>query len=391
MTELTSTKSNSPFATGLPALYIIAFLSGISIGLFNPFISTFMAQHQVDDLWIGANSTVYFLVIALGTPLVVKILPKLGLRKTMMLGLALMGFSAPLFTMTTSMPAWFVIRAIMGIACCLYLVSGNTALNYFCHEGNRAIVNGLNALAFTFGFGIGPVIGSIFYNVSPKLSFSLGSALIFSGVIVVWIALPNKVVVFQKSSSSGIFSKLKLPLQGAFIYGFAESTLVSLYPVYLLRQNYNIEQIGYTFAIFVVGGLLSTVPVTHLADRFGRLKILFSSVSIVLFSFLCLSLIQNSTATHIFAFTAGASISPILPLTMALIGEKLSRNELSSGSALFTAIYSFGCTAGPILSSIAIKVFGDGYIFSLVIMGFAVFLFYMSIENKKRFYPINSD
>lgn len=137
MTELISKKSNSPFSTGLPALYSIAFLSGISIGLFNPFISTLMAQHQVDDLWIGANSTVYFLVIALGTPFVVKVLPKLGLRKTMMLGLTMMGISAPLFTMTTSMPLWFIIRAVMGIACCLYLVSGNTALNHFCHEDNR--------------------------------------------------------------------------------------------------------------------------------------------------------------------------------------------------------------------------------------------------------------
>ncbi|MBD2531813.1 MFS transporter [Nostoc flagelliforme FACHB-838] len=388
MTELISTKSNSPFSTGLPALYSIAFLSGISIGLFNPFISTLMAQHQVDDLWIGANSTVYFLVIALGTPFVVKVLPKLGLRKTMMLGLTMMGISAPLFTMTTSMPLWFIIRAVMGIACCLYLVSGNTALNHFCHEGNRAIVNGLNALAFTFGFGIGPVIGSAFYNVSPKLSFLLGSALIFSGVIVVWIALPDKTVVFQQSSRSGIFNKLKLPLQGAFAYGFAESTLVSLYPVYLLRQNYNIEQIGYTFAVFVVGGLLSTVPVTHIADKFGRLKVLFMSVSIVILSFLSLSLIQDSTATQIFAFIAGASISPIFPLAMALIGAKLSRNELSSGSALFTAIYSFGCTAGPIASSLAIKLFGDGYIFSLVIIIFAIFLFYVGRQNKK--FPFRS-
>lgn len=166
---------------------------------------------------------------------------------------------------------------------------------------------------------------------------------------MVWIALPDKTVVFQQSSRSGIFNKLKLPLQGAFAYGFAESTLVSLYPVYLLRQNYNIEEIGYTFAVFVVGGLLSTVPVTHIADKFGRLKVIFMSVSIVILSFLSLSLIQDSTATQIFAFIAGASISPIFPLAMALIGAKLSRNELSSGSALFTAIYSFGCTTGLLL------------------------------------------
>ncbi len=375
--------STSPFSTGLPALYVIAFLSGISIGLFNPFISTLMAQNQVDDIWIGANSTEYFLAMALGTPVVAKILQPIGLRRTMMLGLALMGLSAPLFPLTTQLPLWFVIRAVMGFACCLYLVGGQTALNHFCHESNRAIVNGLHAMAFSFGFGIGPVIGSALYNLSPKLTFSLGSILVLSGIVVVWIGLPERLVVFQPSRT-GIFKRLTLPLQGAFAFGFAESTLVSLYPVYLLRQHYSVEQIGYTFSVFVVGGLLATVPVTHLADRFGRLKILFICACIVVFSMLSLSLTDNPIATQIFAFIAGASISPVFPLTLTLIGEKLSRDELSSGSALFTAVYSSGCTAGPILSSIPLRFFGKHYIFSLIVVIFIIFMFYITKQNKKR-------
>lgn len=112
--------SDSPFSVGLPALYIIGFLSGISMGLFSPFISTLMSQHKVSEVLIGANSTVYYLAITLGTPLVAKILPQIGLRRTMMFGLALMGLTAPLFTMTTQVSLWFVIRAVMGIACSLY-------------------------------------------------------------------------------------------------------------------------------------------------------------------------------------------------------------------------------------------------------------------------------
>ena len=379
-----SEKSNSPFSTGLPALYVIAFLSGISIGLFNPFISTLMAQHQVDDVWIGANSTVYFLAVALGTPLVAKILHQIGLRRTMMLGLALMGLSAPLFPLTTQLSLWFVIRAVMGFASCCYLVGGQTGLNHFCHQGNRAIVNGLHALAFSFGFGIGPVMGSALYNFSPKFTFSLGSILILSGIVVVWIGLPERFVVFQPSSRTGIFKKLTLPLHGAFVYGFTISTLVSLYPLYLLQQNYSVKQIGYTFSLFVVGGVLTTIPVTHLADRLGRLNVLLSSVCILLFSMLSLSLVENSIATQIFTFIAGASMSPVFPLALALMGEKLSRAELSSGSALFTAIYSSGCTAGPILSSVTMKIFDERYIFSLIIINFALFGVHIMRQNHQK-------
>lgn len=383
MQEISSKVSTSPFSTGLPALYIIGFISGISMGLFTPFISTLMAQHQVDDVWIGANSTVFFLAIALGTPLVAKILRQLGLRQTMTLGLMLMALSAPLFPMTTQVSLWFVIRAIMGIACCFYFVSGQTALNYFCHDTNRAIVNGLYALSFSVGFGLGPVIGSGLYNVSPKLTFFLGSILVLSGVFVVWIGLPNKSVSFQPSSHKGIFKKLTLSLYGAFAFGFAESTLVSLYPVYLLQQKYSVEQIGYTFSIFVVGGLLATIPITHFADRFGKLKILLISVCILIFSFLSLSLAENSMTIHIFAFTTGASLTPVFPLALALIGDKLSHDELSSGSALFTAIYSFGCTAGPIFSSVVMQIFDNRYIFSLVVLLFVLFMLRIVKEQPK--------
>jgi MFS family permease len=341
-----------------------------------------MAQHQVSDVWIGANSTVYFLFIALGTPLVAKILREIGLRRTMMLGFALMGLSAPLFPLTEQLSLWFIIRAVMGIACCLYLISGQTALNYFCNDSNRAIVNGLDALSFSLGFGIGPVIGSVFYEVSPKITFSLGSILVLSGIAVVWIGLPEKFVDFQ-SPRIRMFKQLTLPLQGAFAYGFSVATLVSLYPLYLLQQNYGVEQIGYTFGVFIVGGLLATVPVTHLADRFGKLKVLLGSVWIVVLSVLGLSFVDNSIATQVFAFIAGASMSPVFPLSLALIGEKLSGDKLPSGTALFTATYSAGCTAGPILSSVVMAIFGQRYIFSLMLMLFVLFMLELMKKHKK--------
>jgi MFS family permease len=115
-----------------------------------------MEQQHIDDVWIGANSTVYFLAIALGTPFVEKLLRRIGIRRTMMFGLLVTGSSAPLFPMTTELPLWFLIRVVMGFGVCFYLVGGQTAVNNFSYESNRASVNGLHALAFVIGLGIGP-------------------------------------------------------------------------------------------------------------------------------------------------------------------------------------------------------------------------------------------
>ncbi|MEY3555886.1 MAG: MFS transporter [Microcystis aeruginosa G13-01] len=375
--------ANSPFSVGLPALYLVAFLSGISLGLFNPFISTLMKEKGYDNIVIGANSTLYFFVIAAGTPIVASILRQIGLRKTMMLGFLLMGITAPLFAFTTQLSLWFIIRGVMGLACCLYLISGQTAINYFCNDQNRAMVNGLDALAFSLGFGIGPIMGAVAYNLSPKITFLLGSGLILSGIVVVFFGLPEKTVKFQKPNFS-IIQKLKLPLQGAFAYGFSVATLVSLYPLFLLEQNYGIERMGLIFGLFILGGLISTVPITHLADKMGTVKVLVGSVIIVIVSVFGLSLIENPMITPFLAFVSGVGMSPIFPLSLALIGSTVTLNELSSGSAVFTSIYSAGCTAGPILSAIVMTMMGTRYIFSLMLVIFVLFLLSLSQSQKSH-------
>jgi MFS family permease len=376
--------AKSLFTEGLPALYAIAFLAGISIGLFNPFISTFMTEHQVNEVWIGANSTIYFLAIALGTPLVPKVLRQIGLRRTMILGLILTGLSAPLFPLTTELSLWFLIRIVMGMGVCLYLVCGQTGLNYFCQESDRALVNGLNALFFSFGFGIGPVIGASIYKYSPKLAFALGGALILSGAVVVWLSLPEKEITFHPLKGNHLIKKLTIPLQGAFAYGFTVSTLVSLYPVYLIEQKQSLEQIGYTFSLFVAGSILATVPVTHLGDKFGRGRILSLTAVGSLFSLLFLSISPNPQLNPLFSFLAGGSVSPIFPLTLALIGEKLPTSQLSAGSSLLTATYGFGCTAGPLLSSLIMNQFTQQYIFSLAILIFAIFIVNLNFRQLAR-------
>ncbi|MBE9077334.1 MFS transporter [Romeria aff. gracilis LEGE 07310] len=377
-----ASSSTSPFSSGLPALYAVAFLSGISLGLFNPFISTLMAQQGISDLWIGANSTLYFLTIAIGTPIVAKLLQHFGLRKTMIAGFTLMAATAPLFPWTDDLLLWFILRAVMGGAVCLYLVSGQTAINYFCTDSNRAIVNGIDALSFSLGFGLGPLIGAIAYDYSPKITFSLGSLLILSGVLFILFGLPEKKIRFQPLRL-GVYKRIKLPLQGAFSYGVAIATLVSLYPVYLLRQGYPISQIGYTFSAFILGGLLATLPVTYLADRLGKLHLLKVSISVIIFSILGLSFVDTIPVVYLIAFATGAAMSPIFPLALAIIGGQIANRDLPSGSSLFTAAYSVGCTAGPILSAISMHYLGNRYLFAPILFTFLILAFCLLFFEKR--------
>ncbi len=383
MQKVSSPPSVSPFSKGLPALYAVAFLSGLSLGLFNPFISTLMTQQGVSDFWIGANSTVYFLATALGTPMVAILLQRIGLRKTMIIGFAFMGIIAPIFPLTNNLFLWFVLRTLMGCAVCLYLISGQTAINYFCTDSNRATVNGIDALCFSLGFGLGPLIGAAAYDLSPRITFSLGSLIILSGILITLVGLPEKSIRFKRLNFR-VFKRIKLPLQGAFSYGVAIASLVSLYPVFLLRQQYAVAQIGYTFSAFILGGLLATIPVTYLADRWDRIRILWLSTIIIVLSVLGLSLTENLLLVKLLAFVTGAAMSPIFPLALAIIASQLPERELPSGSGLFTTAYSVGCSLGPILSGAAMQYLGNRHLFSPMLLTFIILGFFLTFFKGDR-------
>lgn len=383
--QISQPKSIALFSKQLSTLYSLSLLFGIALGLFNPLMSTFMEQQQVSQIWIGINSTVYFLAIAIATPIVNQLLRQWGIRPVLLLGLLLMGLSGSAFPLTKQLSLWFILRIVMGFGVCGFLIGGQTALNHFSHESSRARVNGLYFMAMGLGFIIGPALGPRFYNISPQLAFLMGGAVNAIALIVVGFYLRQKITLETSSNSLllPLLKQFKFPIHGAFAYGMAEATLITLYPVFLLRQNYTVEQMGLTLAVFVLGSLVSTVPVTNLADRWDKVSVLFGCVSIGIIASLGLTVIDNYSLILMFSMLAGASIGPVYPLCLALLGQQVKSKDLGAGTALFTTTYSLGNATGPIVSSFMMEILGNRFIFSAFIPIYIVLLLRMLAKEKK--------
>jgi MFS family permease len=68
------------------------------------------------------------------------------------------------------------------------------------------------------------------------------------------------------------------------------------------------------------------------------------------------------------AVLLGLSLGTFFPVTLAMIGEKLAASEMHAGSGLFTAVFSYGCVAGPLCSAFLMSRFGDNHIFMLIVI-----------------------
>ena len=383
MTQELSAVNTAPagaFAPALRALYGVAALAGAAIGLFSPLVATLMSRQGASEVLIGANSTVFFLCVMLAAPLAGRLVRLRSARFALMLGLLLTACVAMAFPWFSSVPLWFALRAVMGIGVGLYMISGQTALNHHADERQRALVSGMYALAFGIGMGAGPVLGAALFEVSPSLAFAAGSLILLMGIPMVWSGLPTQSTRLEPART-GLLARLSIPLHAVFAYGVTEATLMSLYPILLLQRGYSVMMMSLAFSAFVLGALVSTVPLSHLADRIGRERVLLACAGVGIAATTGLVLTLHPLLSTLLSLLVGASLGPVFAIALALVGERLTREELPGGSALFTTAFSLGAMLAPLLSALIMRELGAVHIFSLGIVLFVSLLLRLLLQG----------
>ena len=384
---MTNQPTHTPFSKNLIVLYATALLIGTAFGIFQPLISAFMEEQDVNSAWIGLNAALYFLAIALCAQLVEKLLRPFGVRKVMGLGFFSAALLVPLFPLTTSLPLWFMIRILIGFSVCCFLVSGQTALNTFAQAANRSLASGLYFLAMALGFILGSLSGSFFYkNFSPQIAFfGAGGVLLVAGTIA-WFALPSRLTRSPQLPNNflKVLPQLKFPIHGVFAYGIAEATLITIYPIYLLRQAYTTQQISFALSAFILGNIISTIPLTILADKVGKIRVLFFCLCLGIVSILGLTIVSQLNVILILSAIGGATIGPSNPLCLAMVGEQVQAEDRALGTALFNSTYSLGTTIGPGIASVMMALGGGRLVFSLCLPVYVLLLIRMGVDGRRH-------
>ncbi|OPX43970.1 putative MFS-type transporter YcaD [Ruminiclostridium hungatei] len=363
------------------AMYCIALMVGLAMGVINPLATTHMTRNNVSEVWVGAISSSYFLFMALGSIFIYKKQRGKDIRKILILGLILAAICSIGFPLSENRALWFLLMGLMGAGVSLNLVGIQTAMQNATDSGNKALVSGIYSFCFAVGFVISSLVGPMLYECAAWIAFLMGSVSLCSAAVFINFKLKNLLTI-PTYSEGKIFSKITLALFGAFAYGFSETTLVALYPLFMLRLNFGLSQVGYALGIFVIGSIIGTIPVTYLADKFGRKKCLGLTIFFSLFAIIGVMYFNSFGSKLIFSFIAGFTIGPIYPLSLSLSVQDLIQEELMPGVALFTFAYGIGSAAGPFLSSGAMRYLGNNYIFSISFIIFMILILYIAITSK---------
>jgi MFS family permease len=134
------------------------------------------------------------------------------------------------------------------------------------------------------------------------------------------------------------------------LFAAFEAMMLTLLPIYGLRQGFTQEVALFMVSVVVVGDAVLQLPIGWLADRMSR-QLLFRGCGIVLLvSSLAIPLLLHTPLIWPVFVAFGASAGGLFTLSLIMIGERYRDDELVRANAHVAQLWGLGCLVGPLLT-----------------------------------------
>lgn len=307
------------------------------------------------DVALGLLGSAYSVALACSTLVVGPISDRIGRRKVLIVGTALIAVVLLLHVVATHYESLLIIRALTGIAAGVY--SGSMVAfvgDYFPYK-RRGWATGWIMTGVACGQIIGTPAGILLANAYGfQIPFVLFGVLMAVACAMAWRFLPEPNVEYDLSPLSMTaalkkYGKLLMspePRTGALIYFLLFASLglfLFFFPKWLEEQvGISVQQIALLFVIGGIGIVLGTTSGGLLSDRFGRKPILMMVclLLVVLLPFVTLwvkGLLSAAVLITFILLLGAMRTSPIMALltTLTAHGQRGSMMGLAIAAGQF--------------------------------------------------------
>lgn len=334
-------------------LVLIVAISGFSQGMLLPLISIIFEQDGINATLNGLSATGLYIGTLLISPFMEAPLRKWGYKPIILAGGILVIVSLALFPLWKSVIFWFILRLFIGIGDHALHFSTQTWITSTSDPSRLGKNIALYGLSFGLGFAIGPLLVPL-VSVHEGLPFVVSSAMCFLAWIFVFLLKNDfpETYTTRTLSSAGRFKASFALAWVAFLpplsYGFLESSLHAIFPVYSLRQGIEVANVSVILAAFSIGGVVSQLPLGILSDKFGRRPMLIFLLTGGALSFFVGGIFESSVLAIIAAFfIAGIFVGSMFSLGIAYMTDLTPKALLPTGNLLCGIAFSVGSLTGP--------------------------------------------
>jgi len=376
-------------------LIALIMISGFSQGMLMPLIAIILEQNGVSSSINGLHATGLYLGILIASPFMEKPMRKFGFKPIIVVGGILVFISLALFPFWQSLWFWFMLRVTVGIGDQMLHFGTQTWITTTATKETRGKSIAYYGLSFGLGFAIGPLMTRLLavHEALPFIIAALLSMLVWSSMLFVRNKWPDEdtdqVTAAKPAGSLKRFLQTGkiawVALLPGFGYGFLESSLHSIFPVYGMRIGHDVALLSFIIPCFAAGSLITQLPLGILSDKLGRKKLLQLVISAGIICFLLAALLETSSIALFILFTlAGMFVGSLYSLGIAYMTDLLPRSLLPAGNLMVSITFSLGSMSGPVLGGIFVDLFPNVSFFYFIVMiltGIVISLFF---QNRKK-------
>lgn len=349
---------------------------GLALGVTMPLVSLRLESWGYDSFAIGVMAATPAVGVLLGASLAGRLAARFGTTALMQACLLLGALSVALLALVQSYAVWVALRLFIGVALTVVFILGESWINQLAVEKWRGRLVALYGTGYALSQLSGPLLLTAL-GTDTDSGFWTGVGLLIGGSLIL-LGRSGAPRVDAHSASGrglGVFCR-KMPAIAWAVMLFAafEAMMLTLLPVYGLRQGFTQEVALFMVSVVVVGDAVLQLPIGWLADRISR-QLLFRCCGLVLLvSSLAIPALLHTALIWPLLVAFGASAGGLFTLSLILIGERYRDDELVRANAHVAQLWGIGCLIGPLTTG-AVSQWISGHALPLLMAtGAAVFV-----------------
>ncbi|HIQ45471.1 MAG TPA: MFS transporter [Pseudomonas oleovorans] len=349
---------------------------GLALGVTMPLVSLRLEGWGYDSFAIGVMAATPAVGVLLGASLAGRLAARFGTTALMQACLLLGALSVALLALVQSYAVWVALRLFIGVALTVVFILGESWINQLAVEKWRGRLVALYGTGYALSQLSGPLLLTAL-GTDTDSGFWTGVGLLIGGSLILLGRSGAPRVDAHSASGRGlaVFCR-KMPAIAWAVMLFAafEAMMLTLLPVYGLRQGFTQEVALFMVSVVVVGDAVLQLPIGWLADRISR-QLLFRCCGLVLLvSSLAIPALLHTALIWPLLVAFGASAGGLFTLSLILIGERYRDDELVRANAHVAQLWGIGCLIGPLTTG-AVSQWISGHALPLLMAtGAAVFV-----------------
>jgi ACDE family multidrug resistance protein len=367
------------FHPAVLATALATFAAFLGIGIVDPILPSIARELGASHFMVELLFTSYLLVLGLANLVAGALATRIGSKKTMLLGLAIVAVFAGACALVSTVESLAVLRGFWGLGNALFTTTA-LAIIVGVAAGNSETAITLYEASLGFGIACGPLIGGLLGAQSWRLPFVGASILMIIAFAFVVRTVSEPEAERQQGvrdvvgtfRHTGVLTNAVIGL----LYTFGFFTLLAYTPLILGLGALQIGLVFFAWGLLVILG--SAVLSPRLNRRFGTPAVTGGALALFAAILCAMWLSSGSTATLSVLVIAGGVFCGVLNANLSTMAMGISSHGRSVASGAFNSLRFIGGAFAPITAGYLGQQYGATVPFLLgavvVVVGLVVLL-----------------